>query len=211
MNPFDAHNIAFFIALFAGLVVMLINAIGGVDHGSDHDIDHDVDHDIDGDHDHDGDHESDALFGRALSALGVGRVPLMLVLLVFFLSFGVVGIALNLVFGKVFPPVVYAWVTHAGALMLALLLTRFFATRVSRFMPKTESYNVSKEDLVRCLGQTVYSVSEKSGAVQVRCKTGDVYKIAARTSGGELIGMGADIVVVSYCDDGDYYIVTKTK
>lgn len=61
-----------------------------------------------------------------------------------------------------------------------------------------------------CTGTAVFAVTGSAGAVQVRDRAGDIFKISARTTQGERVEMGAGIVVVSYDDEG-FYVVTNLK
>lgn len=207
MNPFSIEYALFFIALIASVVLMGINAIAGVDH--DHDVDHDFDHDVDQGHDGDG------LVGRAFSALGVGRAPIMLVLLIFLGVFGSTGIILTLAL-RFMPVVLLVPLTHSLSILVSILVTKFFSSRLGAVMPKTESYGITDDHLLGCEGVALYTVNESSGSVQIRGPRGDIYKGQARTQGGEVIAANEKVIVVS-CEDpkeGDVrgvFIVTSVK
>ena len=78
-----------------------------ISHDMDHDIDHDIDHDMDPDLDHDADHDVDHAFStqhpildNVLSFLGVGRCPLSIILMVFGISWGFIGLCANSIFSR---------------------------------------------------------------------------------------------------------------
>lgn len=209
MNPLAPEQVVFFVALAAGVVLMFANALAGVDHGSEGDggdpDGHDAGHDAHAQHDHEG------VFGRALSALGVGRVPLLLVLTIFLTALGVYGFCLNFVFSRFLPPFVYGFLSFFLACFFAGFSAGYVARKISRLMPTTESYNVSKEDLVGVLGFAALPIDATFGTAQVRDEKGDVFKVFARTSGGEKILVGEGLVVVSYNTADDTYLVTGIK
>lgn len=197
MTRFSLPFALFALSLVTGILLMVVTAIGGVGDGHDADADHDVDHGADADQDH------DAGFGRALSALGVGRAPLTLVLVAFFSLFGAVGLGLGLVLSE--------WLALVASLAAATFLTGRLARLFSRLLPRTESYGASSEDLCGCIGTAVYGVTGSEGMVQVRDQRGAIQKVSARTSGGERIPTGADVVVVSYDEGGDRFLVTRAS
>jgi hypothetical protein len=120
---------------------------------------------------------------------------------------------LNLVLAGWFhlPPSVYGWVAHIGALLVAVTATHGIAGRLAKLMPRTESYNLSNEDLVGCLGTTLYAVTETTGMAQVKDRHGDVQKVVARTTVGERLGPNQPIVVVAFDDERNQFTVTATR
>ncbi len=67
---------------------------GAVDHGADGDSDHDLDADADG-HDGGRHHVGDSVVTPALVALGAGRMPLLMLLQVLLLFWGLTGTLLH--------------------------------------------------------------------------------------------------------------------
>src|SRR5512133_3083837 len=59
-----------------------------------HDIDHDIDHDLDHDVDHDMSHDSISGFSW-LAFIGIGKAPLMVVVLIILMTTGLLGWFLN--------------------------------------------------------------------------------------------------------------------
>src|SRR5688572_20408683 len=87
---FNWYNIPFLIALGCSAILMVVQIIGGSgDH--DHDADTDVDADVDGD-----------LFGDLLSVLGIGRVPMMIVVMALLMTFGLLGLLINALAATIF-------------------------------------------------------------------------------------------------------------
>lgn len=200
MRSFDPPNVMFLLSIAIGIVFMLVVAIGGTGDGSEHEP---------GDHDTD-DTDHDAIVSHVLSALGVGRMPLMLVLTMLALLFGATGVVLSVLYSRLgLPPRAAGWVTALLAAVTAVALTRALARAFTRLMPRTESYSTTNEMLVGCRGTAVYSITESAGMVQFRDSRGDVQKVAARTRRGEQIPMGCGAEILSYEDDGDYFIVTS--
>jgi len=201
MNLSDPPNVMFLLSIAIGIVFMLTVALGGTGDGSDHEPG-DVDHDADADH--------DAVASHVLSALGVGRMPLMLVLTMLALLFGATGIVLSVICSRLgLPPRAAGWLAVPLAAAAAVALTRTSARAFTHLMPRTESYSTTNEMLVGCRGTAVYSITESAGMVQIRDSRGDVQKVSARTRRGEQIPMGCAAEILSYEDDGDYFVVTS--
>ena len=209
-----------------------------VDMDHDVDVDHDVDmdHDVDVDHDvetlhgvdahhtvaagdahdslaHDFHHEADTpLWLRALSVIGFGKVPVSIIMTCLSVIFGVVGLAANSLFehglsGKL-PPTVYFWPSFALAAVVSLSFTGSFARLMARYMPTSETYAETPQDLVGRLGTVVFALREgEKGVVDVKDHGGTWHRIAAQPVSGDIPKESA-VIVVRYHRDGDYYDVT---
>ena len=136
---------------------------------------------------------------RVLSLLGIGKVPIMLILSIFCLIWGATGVAGNLVFSMLLRiPSLYVWPSMLCAFLVAYSATGGLATWISRLMPDTESYGTDEESLVGRTAQAAYELSAKTGSafllddhqnrIQVRCRTHD----------GSTIPRGAEVLLLEY-------------
>jgi hypothetical protein len=129
------ENLVFAGALALMLLIGLIEAIGLGIGGTDFDFGLD----------HDG----------LLSWLGVGRVPLLALLVAFLASFGLIGLAGQQIAysftGWVFPPLIGVPAAAVAALPVTSLLSRFLA----RVMPQDETTAIDVERLVGLAGTIV--------------------------------------------------------
>lgn len=212
------QNIIFIIALVVGIVLVLGNALGVMGHDADHDVDHDVDHDTDheqagGEHDHDAHHEhQERLFLKALSVLGIGRVPFSIVWMTAALVFGGAGIVFNTVLAPVLRvPWIYGWLSFAGALVAMVTVTGNFARVVHRLMPTTETYVGKRSDLVGCRGTLVLATDENRGLANVHDPRGNVHQITCRTTNGATIPSGAKVTVIDYRKEHNLYVVEASS
>lgn len=190
MGPILAwYNLAFLIPLGIGLIFGM-SAVTGL--GGDHDLDAgaeaDADADADGDHDSDHDHDADGgILKTALSILGVGRVPLSIVLMLASISFGGVGMLSNLVLGHALKtPWAYAWISLIVAFIAMIFLTSNLTKALARVLPKTESYNVTDVDLEGCVGRLVTGADARGGLADIRDREGNVHRVSCRVAKGEL-------------------------
>src|SRR5262249_9454744 len=160
-----------------------------IDVHHDVDIDHDVDLDAHAPHaEADLDHDLHVAHNPAgpvgvLSALGVGRIPLMLVLMGFLGSFGAVGLIINSLIGSAYP----SWGLIAVlllSLVAAFPLTRALSGLLARIAPRS-STAVSIEQLVGRAGTVSSpSVSTTYGRVSVRDIYGTLHTVYAVIESG---------------------------
>ena len=192
-------NLAFELPFLLALVYTLLLATGTVDAGQGGDADADVDADVDVDHDFDagvehtvgGDHphhESHAEGGlaRALGFLGIGRVPLSIVLVTLLYVFGFTGWAFNQLFdGLGWAPELFFWPSVVLALLCAVVLTRQLAFRMARILPSVETYGIkSSADLVGHAGVASHTISDSFGMAQVKDPYGNTHQVYCRTAEG---------------------------
>src|SRR5690554_5847451 len=95
--------------LYMGLYIATGITFGDGDVDADAEVDADVDGDVDadaeadGDADHDAEHHAPGPLASAMELLGVGRVPLSLVLMVLVLTWGLIGTIVNRLLWPVLP------------------------------------------------------------------------------------------------------------
>ena len=142
----EIFGIAIALMLMLGLLELLSLLAGGLTDWLDNLLpDSLVEADLDGDlH---GGIEGAGTLVRFLDWLYVGRVPLMMLLVVFLAVFGLAGYVLQAVCAGLFGGYLNAWPAAAAALFLALPLVRLTAGGLYKIMPKDETTAVSPETL----------------------------------------------------------------
>lgn len=195
MSLLTWHNLIFYIPLCLGMLMTIGMALGLTDLGE-HGFDA-ADHDLDHDHSHD-----------VLSVLGFGRCPASIVVTTMLLLFGGTGTVLNFL---IRPLLELSSVFVVGSLVPALLVmffgSSFVARTVARFLPTTETTSVRSFDLVGRTGRTLLETDHDSGLAQLRVD-GDVFQVPARTENpGTVIAKDAPIMVLSYDEGTDAFIV----
>jgi len=200
---------------------------GDLDHDldADHDFDTDADHDLDTDHDADadGDHDAsvdhDADGGQtdhgsvsltALSWLGVGKVPVSIVLMVLLLTWGVVGFIANAAMEE--RGAAAALISIPIAAVVSILATHLVATMIARYLPLYETTARRKHALLGAVGEAIFPIDHKFGMVSVRDDMGDLYQIACRVEEpGEPIPKGAKVQLVAYNAKQGLFFVTRSQ
>jgi hypothetical protein len=191
-----------------GLLGLLAGG-GDAGHDVDHDVDADGDADADGDHDAEGDHDGDggerSLAAAALSAMGLGTIPLSMLWESFALAFGATGIAMNLhYFAHPGGPPVYtlAWTVPSavatGCLSLAAL------TRV--LGPVLSSKGQEATTRAQLVGQIGVVISSKVdgdfGEVRIRDRSGhDLRVVCKLAKDARAVPLERQSVVVVDCDE----------
>lgn len=141
---------------------------------------------------HPGGHEG---IGAALVFLGVGQAPLVMVLQVLLLLWGLIGIGLHRAM-HVGGPIALLW-SLPLTFLLSVLGTRLFASLFGRFFKPIETSVVRDDELVGRLGKVVYPVTADQGTVHVRDQYGTLHRLRARSSHGRLES-GQEIIVLGY-------------
>ncbi|HEX8307166.1 MAG TPA: YqiJ family protein [Allosphingosinicella sp.] len=101
--------------------------------------------------------------GDLLGWLGVGRVPLLMLLVVFLALFGLAGLALQQFAGPL--PL---WIAVPAAVAAALSLTGLGARGLARIMPGDETTAVGLDDLVGRRGTITIGTARRGSPAQAR-------------------------------------------
>jgi membrane protein implicated in regulation of membrane protease activity len=206
------YNLPFLIALGCCLLLSLMQVLGGVgDHDSDTDSHIDMDADVDADVHVDtvADAHGDAhttpdtggnVLTDAFSALGIGRVPLMFVLILFLGMFGAIGLLANTLLAGALRR--YPAPSFFGILLASLLLGLWLTGRAGRLFSRlapNSSTAISFEQLVGRIGMVVSpTVSSTYGRVQVKDSFGTLHTVYAVIEAGEPLPEHSEVALVGY-------------
>jgi len=217
MTPLDLlqwYNLVYAIPVAFGILAIAGSALGFGDHEGGHDHDfgdgHDghLEHDHDAGHEHDNGHEQGS-GTKILSAIGVGRVPLSILLAMITMIFGGTGLIVNIVLDSLGLSAGIMFIfTCPVALIISLVLSGLMARLVGRFMPTTETYVVKKKQLQGSVGTLITSVDSRFGLLQVRDRFGHLHQVSCRTiSDGAELAKGVQVLLAEYNEkEGIYYV-----
>jgi hypothetical protein len=214
-------HVIFLIPLCFGMMLVFGTAFGMVGDAdleldADLDLDGDIDASSDVDHDHampEGHVESlePSLTMRALSLLGVGRVPISVVMMTMSFLFGGVGLALCFFFEPVLGAGDIAGILAvSGAFITMFVGTGTVSRVVARLMPTTETYVLGKRALEGRIGKVPHEVTTERGFLLISDVRGDIHEVKCRTREGSIEG-GTHVLVVQYVREGDHYIVQPAE
>lgn len=100
-----------------------------------------------------------------LGWLGVGRVPLLMLLVVFLALFGIVGLALQQAVGPLSP-----WLAGGAAAAASLPLLGISARGLARVLPRDETTAVSLDSLLGKRGAITVGTARRGSPAQARVK-----------------------------------------
>ncbi|WP_428939998.1 hypothetical protein [Fontivita pretiosa] len=188
-----------------------VDAHADVDAEADHDLPH-AEHDVETD----GSALGSALWA-GLSFLGVGQVPLSIVMMILLLTWGGIGFATNQLARE---HVGQSWHVAMYSLPLAaiasLLITSGTSRAINRFMPLNLSTAKRRHELLGSGGEVILPVDSKFGLVSVRDESGDLYQVPCRLECGDdehrVIPKGARVKLVAYsAKESLFYVLPVSK
>lgn len=179
-------------------------------------MDHDADlsQDVHADADTDSDTDTDAhsspafSFLSALNWIGVGRMPLSLVLMILMLCWGTFGFgAMQLQKGK--PIELSTAIAAAIAATGSLIVTHFISAILGKALFSTGNVSRRRHELLGSLGEALYPIDEKFGMVCGRDDRGELFQVACRTEEGKPpVAKGAAVQLVAYtAKEQMFYVV----
>ncbi|HSV12931.1 MAG TPA: hypothetical protein VLI90_01630 [Tepidisphaeraceae bacterium] len=199
------------------------------EHDADADLSHDVDADADADADTDAhvDADSDAdtdadghdaessdssqssgsTILAILSWLGVGRVPVSIILMVMLMSWGVIGFAANRTLLD-HPVSQAALLAMAVAFTGSILITKFVTLTVARYLPTNETYARRRHQLLGCVGEALYNIDGTFGMACGRDAVGEQFQVPCRVAEGRaMIAKGTKVQLVGYTASNQMFYV----
>ncbi len=209
--------------LYLGLYVFTGLTFGDAELDHDLSVEHDVSvaHDVDADHDVEVDHDHEASidegsfgFMSLLALIGVGRVPLSMVLMILLILWGSVGFALNQLLVQFIGATALVGVVSVPVTMVvSLVLTGLIARVVAKVMPTNETYGRKRSDLVGTVGEAVLPIDARFGLVSVRDSQGDLFQVACRVAEGEAaIAKGMRVVLFEYdAEKGVFHVAPYVR
>lgn len=230
-------NLLFVLPFSLGLLLIgmqLLGALGGEgpDHDTDVDADADAEVDIDADSDvevdanadadvdadqeieteHDADQEVDSesdlnIAQTILSFLGVGKVPLSLLIICFCITWGVAGYVSNKMFSHALPPALYVWVSLAIATVTSLVSVRVTSGVLARLIPNFVTDVVAREQLVGSQATVALPIGLSAGTAHLYDEHGGFHEIRCIAAPGEEISSGMKVSLLNYNQKEHVYVV----
>jgi len=202
-------NLIFVLPFVGALFYILMLSTGAVSDGHDAELnvgvesDLDIGHDVDVDHDAGLEHFHDlepGMLARALSFLGIGKVPLSIIIISFCFLWGFTGFASNTLLKPVLPSILFVWASLSIAFVVSLSLTRILANVMAKIMPATETYAVSLEQLVGKWGESITTIDETFGQAHVHDDAGVLHTVQCVIKSGETTILRGSQVILLFFD-----------
>ena len=213
-----SYNVWFTAPLAIVFLLALVRLVtGGLDFGdadADMDMDADVDIDADIDADADMDTPTDApgpSFGDVFGFLNVGKVPLMLVLMSLFVTWGITGLIANELLNIPKNPN-WVWVSCLIAFFCAFLGTRYISIALSRLFPESERA-ISDIQLLGLSGRVISGqITTTFGTARVQVPDGPELTVSCRAKSDEPTPVKGDtVVLINYDRSKRIFDVRKSE
>jgi hypothetical protein len=153
--------------------------------------------------------ESPGPIARALSLLGIGKAPIMLVFSSFCFTWGFTGLAANQLLARTLPlPGVSIFFSMGIAFASSVLLTGAVSQGISKLMPSVETYTTTKDEFVGKTGHALYTIDGRCGAAVVLDNESNRVQIKCHTEeSAPAIPKGQSVSVWRYDEQRDMFVV----
>lgn len=201
-------NLLFLVPIVLAGLLLLLSAVTGL---GDTDIEADVaSSDTEADTDTDSETDGSSL-SDTLRSLGVGVVPVSLLLQAFLLFFGVWGLTANRFLNVDVYPELRIWLALPLALIGGAATTALFGAVARRFFPTEEAAPTSGNDLIARSGRVVFTVTEQGGTVQVRDAGGTLHQVSAGIApGADPIPAGRMVLLLAKDKETGHFLVEES-
>ena len=143
--------------------------------------------------------DTDAPDNGLLSWLGVGQLPLLVLLVVILALFGLIGLSLQQLTVVLTGDTITPWLAGPAAAATALPLTALLARPLARILPRDETSAIDIDDLVglRAVIVTGRAMSGSPARARVRDHHGqNHYVMAEPDNAGQSFAEGEEIILV---------------
>ncbi|GAA4780475.1 YqiJ family protein [Stakelama sediminis] len=192
-----SENIVFVTAIVLMLLIGVMQLIGLGGHFG-LDADHDIDFDADGDL-------------NLLGWLGLGRLPLLMLLVVFLTIFGLTGLIGQQVLDNLTGHLLNGWIAVPAALLFALPLTGLGARVLAPILPHDETTAVSLDTLVGRFGKitTGRAMQGSPARTRVEDRYGQAHYVMVEPDTVGQIFEEGDAVILVRREDGLFRAISR--
>jgi len=157
---------------------------------------------------------SHGVFGRALSWLRVGQVPVLVIIIVFLVGFGISGLILQkfslVIFGFLLP----ASIASILAFIISLPIIRFLGAGLNKMIPKDETSAVSNETFIGRVAIITIGESKENSPAEGKVKDsfGKYHYIMIEPDNvGDSFSQGREVLLVRLEGSKFYAIANDNK
>ena len=143
---------------------------------------------------------SASALSRVLGWLCVGRVPVLVLLVVFLTTFGLAGLLVQGLLQGLTTLLLPAWIAWAPALAVALPTTSAIGRGIARIIPKDETSAVSRDSLVGRIATVTLGEARQGNPAQARVRDqhGKTHYVMVEPDGADAaLQAGEPILLVS--------------
>lgn len=145
--------------------------------------------------------------GKALSFVGFGKVPTLLVIMVFLVSFGLIGIGLQAAVSSVFGGYAPTWGAVSAAMLPSLAVTGRASALLARVLPNVQTSAVSEASFVGRGATVTYGTASFTlpAAAEVVDHHGKLHHVQVKSDADGEILLEGQVVFITRIEDGFYH------
>lgn len=145
------------------------------------------------------------VFIHFLSWLYVGRVPVLMILVIFLTVFGLTGFGVQIISHTLLSFYLNMYVATLIAWLISLPIIRLCAKGLYKILPKDETSAISDKSLVGLIGEIVLGEADHKKSAQAKVKDiyGQNHYVMVYADDGNILKQGDKILLVS--KDGMYF------
>ena len=202
MYFFLSYNVYFTIPLVIVFLLVLFRLVKGIMGSDGTDVDADIGAAAEGQH---------SPFAGILEFLNVGKVPLMVVLILLFATWGIVGLIANSALDVAEAPQ-RVWLSCIIALFFSFLSARYISIAFLKFFPQREK-DVSDDQLLGLSGRVISGqITTTFGTARLRVPDGPELTVSCRAKSDETPPVKGDtVILVDYDDTKRIFDVRKAE
>jgi hypothetical protein len=143
--------------------------------------------------------DGDSGLDRVLGWLHLGKVPALVLLLLFLSGYTLFGYGLQMVAHGLFGGYLPAWIAGLLAVPSGMATVRGLGSLIAHIIPRDETSSVSEQSLLGRVGVIVSGVAKRGLAAQARVKDGhgrSHYLMVEPDIDDELLGEGTQVLIV---------------
>ena len=199
---FLSYNVYFTIPLVIVFLLVLFRLVKGIMGSDGTDVDADIGAAAEGQH---------SPFTGILEFLNVGKVPLMVVLILLFATWGIVGLIANSALDVAEEPQ-RVWLSCIIALFFSFLGARYISIAFLKFFPQRER-DVSDDQLLGLSGRVISGqITTTFGTARLRVPDGPELTVSCRAKSDETPPVKGDtVILVDYDDTKRIFDVRKAE
>lgn len=139
------------------------------------------------------------IFIRFLSWLYIGKIPLLMLIVVFLAVFGLLGYGVQTIAALLFGSYLHGALATVITWLLALPLVRLVAAGLYRILPRDETTAIRQENLVGRVGIIVLGDAKIGSPAQVRVKDayGQQHYVMAEPDSDTTLKQGETVLLIS--------------
>ncbi len=109
-------------------------------------------------------------FSRFFGWIRLKEVPVLMLLIIFLTSFGIIGLSIQLFAYKLFGTLWLQYIIIIPTLVFSIFSVRFFGGIIAKILPKDESSSISKKDLIGHIATITLGKAIKGSPAEAKAK-----------------------------------------